>query len=369
MMKLTNGRAGILAAMVAGGVLLSQSPSATAQSQRAPADDENSFVSRALDFGILNISSWIFQGVNESGQITFDFAGKPLKGYSKSQRLDFEAAKAEGELRRISGGGLYIQKGTLSGSVKIWLEKGQKSQSLLTSEVIRVEELANRDRLVLTFPGAVTFAGQDDQNLRAGSGTFVFVGKPNQPKGFAGGELKGGVKGSVKTFGGKTNAINTIDTGALQLIPAEATFDFVFPSAFTFGQVATISGPNGSETRTITFSGTKGEFKIPNETTGTVRPIRSATVEGRVKITIKSVAPGQDEPLEITAEGDRLTMDEAGEMRLVGNIRLESDTLSYRRTGSSEVLYIQFNDLMEVVKYGSKGNPSKVEIEKKEDGG
>lgn len=368
-MKLTNGRVGWIAAGVVGALLVSQAPSATAQTKRPAPEEENSFVSRTLDFGILNISSWIFQGVNESGQITFDFAGKPLKGYSKSQRLDFEAAKAEGELRRISGGGLYIQKGTLSGDVKIWLEKGQQSQNLLTSEVIRVEELAGRDRLVLSFPGAVTFAGQDGQNLRAGSGTFVFIGQPGQTREFAGGELKGGVKGTVKTFGAKTNATNTIDTSALQLSPTEISFDFIFPGAFTFGQVATVTGPNGNETRTVTFSGTKGEFKIPSETTGTVRPIRSATVEGRVRITVKSVAPGQEEPLEITAEGDRLTMDEAGEMRLIGNIRLESDTLSYRRTGSSEVLYIQFNDLMEVVKYGSKGNPSKVEIEKKEDGG
>ena len=262
-----------------------------------------------------------------------------------------------------------MQKGTLSGNVKVWLDKGQQSQNLVTSEVIRIEELAGRDRLILSFPGAVTFAGQDDQSLRAGSGNFVFVGKPNQTKGFAGGELKGGVKGTVKSYGTNTSATNTIDTNTLQMISRDESMDFVFPGAFTFGQVATVSGANGKETRTITFTGTKGEFKVPTATEGTVRPIRSATVEGRVKITLKSVAPGQTEPLEILAEGDRLTMDEAGEMRLIGNIRLESDTLSYRRTGSSEVLYIQFNDLMEVVKYGSKGNPSKVEIEKKEDGG
>lgn len=320
------------------------------------------FASKKGDFAIENIQKEFFEG--SGGSVEFEFSGSPLRGYSRSQALDFEALKAEGSAKSGADKSMFLNEATLSGNVRLWQNKGTADERLLTTASLTMAESGDRSSATVTLPGAFQVKSKSGTDgLSAGSGKIVFSGGAGQTRVMRSASLSGGVMASVSSADGT----HRMDSSSVKIDQVSGGTKFTFASDLVSNHQV-----NGATNRTVSFTAQSGWVSTPDITKRTgkgKRPVTGADLVGPVTIKVVSVSAKDKEPLTITAKGDHLTMDENGVLVLKGNITVESDDLSYARSGTSQELYVNFGPDMEVLKYGSRGAPAKVEIKPKGGGG
>lgn len=314
-----------------------------------------SFKSKSGDFEISNISEQVFELDAQTNAIDFEFDGKPLTGRSDSQKLGFTAGKAQGQIRNGKNGTMYLLNTTLSGNVSIRQNPGTSEEVTVTSASMTLKEAPNRAAANLTFNSAVTLTAKDpNTTLTAASGVVTLSGQANGNRQLDQVTLRGAVNVTAST-----NGTTKLTTNGLILNQRPTTSVFQFNNSFT---VTNSANDENGRPRTVKFTGVGGSITTPNITKASnARPIASANIRGRVKIDFD----GRDKegnPIDLHAEGDRLTMDAKGEILLIGNVKITGGGLDYQSDGESQTIYILVDNNMKPLKYGARGNPTKVNI-------
>jgi hypothetical protein len=314
-----------------------------------------SFKSKSGDFEISNISDQVFELDAKTSAIDFEFDGKPLTGRSDSQKLSFTAAKAKGQIRNGKSGSMYLLSTTLSGGVTIRQNPGTSEEVSVVSASMSLKEAPNRAAASLNFSSAVTLTAKDpNTTLTANSGVITLSGPANGNRQLDQVTLKGSVNVTANN-----NGVTKLTTTGLLLNQRTSTSVFQFNNSFT---VTNTAKDNNGRPRTVKFTGTSGSVTIPNITQkSNSRPISSASIRGRVKIDFDGTDK-QGQPIDLHAEGDRLTMDSQGEILLIGNVKITGGGLDYQSDGESQTIYILVDNDMKPLKYGARGNPTKVNI-------
>jgi hypothetical protein len=117
------------------------------------------------------------------GDVAFEASGRPMKGFSKEQGLNFAANRMEGVAVRTGEGSFRLKNGRAAGAVVVDVvsttsEGGATSRTHLESESFAIVETENESTFTLpskfVFTNRVT-SGTVDRLLevRAPSGTFV----------------------------------------------------------------------------------------------------------------------------------------------------------------------------------------------------
>lgn len=318
------------------------------------------FKSKSGDFSISNISDQLFEGDPANNSVDFEFSGNPLQGRSNSQKLSFTATKATGQIRTGAAGTMYLLTTTLSGNVSVKQNPGTSEEVTLTSPSLTLKESPNRTSTSLTFPSALTISANDpNANLKAASGVVTLSGPANGNRILDQATLRGSVTATAVG-----NGQTTLTTNGLLLNQRASTSVFQLNNSFKF---TNNSRDASGKPRTVTLNGTGGTITTPDITKASKgRPITNASIKGRVVITFAG-SSNDGSPLNLTASGDRLTMDSKGEILLIGNVKIEGGGLDYQSDGESQTIYIQVDENMKPLKYGARGNPAKVNI--KPDGG
>ena len=320
------------------------------------------FASKKGDFSIENIAKEFFEG--SAGTVEFEFSGTPLRGKSTAQSLAFEALTAKGTAKSASDKSMYLSVATLSGDVRLWHNRGKSEERLLTTKSLTLTEAQDHSSATVTLPGSfqvVSKSGDDD--ISAGAGKIVFAGKSGSERVMRSATLSGAVQVSAST----ENGAHKLKSSSVVIEQVSTGTRFTFPSDLDTSHRLT-----GQGTRTVTFKAQSGWVTTPDIMKRSPfhgRPVTGAELRGPVTIKIVSVSAKEKEPMTITATGDNMTLDSNGVLILRGNITVESDDMSYTRSGTSQELYVNFGPDMEVLKYGSRGAPAKVEIKPKGGGG
>jgi lipopolysaccharide export system protein LptA len=314
-----------------------------------------SLKSKSGDFAIENISEQLIEA-NEK-QVIFELDGSPLRGRSNSQRLSFESKRAKGTAIREKAGTMFLQTVTLTGDVAIKQNPGKPDETVVRSDSMTLKEAANRARATVTFSNPVTVVDEARKaNLTAQSGSVTFIGGPNEEREVELITLKGGAVAKIQR-----DSTTTLSTNLILVNQRKSSSVFQFSSPITI----TDSGKDQSgRARSIKLTGSGGSVTVPKSSQG--RPISNANIQGRVTITFDGFDK-DGAPLDLVASGDRLTMNESGEILLIGNVKIEGGGLDYESQGTSQTIFIQVDNDMKPLRYGARGNPAKVDI--KPDGG
>ncbi len=319
-----------------------------------------SFKSKSGDFEISNITDQLFEANPQTNAIDFEFTGKPLRGRSSTQKIAFTASRATGQIRSGKDGTMYLLKANLTGSVDVTQNPGTSEEVQITSPSMTISEAANRSSATINFPGPVTIhAKSPTTKITAAGGSASLVGSANTNRELRNVKLSGTVNATI-TQEGTTNLITT----GLDLDQAANSSSFTLSRPFTLTNNS--KNPSGQPQKVI-LKATAGTITTPNITKpSSGRPITTANLRGRV--TIDFTGTDRDgSPVDLSASGDRLTMDAKGEILLIGNVKITGNGLDYQSDGESQTVYILVNEQMEPTRYGARGNPTKVNI--KPDGG
>lgn len=319
-----------------------------------------SFKSKSGDFEINNITDQLFEANPQTNAIDFEFSGKPLRGRSSSQKIAFTAARATGQIRSGKDGTMYLLKANLTGSVDITQNPGTSDEVQISSPSISISEAANRSSATVNFPGAVTIVSKNPAStITAAGGSATLIGSANTNRELRNVKLSGTVNATITQEG-----TTTLTTTGLDLDQAANSSTFNLSRPFTLTNNS--KNPSGQPQKVI-LKATAGTITTPNITRASSgRPITTANLRGRV--TIDFTGTDKDgSPVELSASGDRMTMDAEGEILLIGNVKITGNGLDYQSDGESQTVYIQVNERMEPTRYGARGNPAKVNI--KPDGG
>lgn len=319
-----------------------------------------SFKSKSGDFEISNITEQLFEANPNTNAIDFEFTGKPLRGRSSTQRIQFNADRATGQIRSGKDGTMYLLKSNLSGKVTVTQNPGTAEQVTLDSPSITITEAADRSSATILFPGSISIVAKDPATkITAAGGSATLVGSANTTRELRNIKLSGTINATI-TQAGTTN----LATSGLTLDQATNATTFNLDRPFT---LTNSSQNNVGKPQRVVLKATAGTLTTPSiNKSSSGRPITSANLRGRV--TIDFTGTDKDgEPINLTASGDRLTMDAKGEILLIGNVKIAGNGLDYQSDGESQTVYIQVNESMEPTRYGARGNPAKVNI--KPDGG
>ncbi len=272
-----------------------------------------------------------------------------------SQKLSFTANKAQGQIRNGKNGTMYLLNTTLSGGVTINQNSGTSEEVIVTSPSMTLKEAPNRASASLNFNSTVKIESKNPKTtLTAASGLATVSGLANGNRQLDQVTLKGTVNVTATN-----NGTTTLSTTGLILNQRSATSVFQFNNAFTVTNAA--KDANG-RTTTVKFNGASGSITTPNITQkSTGRPITNANIKGRIKIDFDGTDK-EGNPINLHAEGDRLTMDSKGEILLIGNVKIIGGGLDYQSDGESQTIYILVDNDMKPLKYGARGNPTKVNI-------
>lgn len=349
--------------------------------QTPPRDTGNlvRFASRNGDFAIENIRDELFEGDPATGRFTFEFAGSPLRGRSNNQNLSFTARQAQGEARTTRAPGqtsgradsIFLAQADLSGAVVLVQNPGTPTSRTLRTERLAFQEAPDRQSASISLPAPFRLeSGPQKDTLRAAAGTLTLAGPPTQDRRLTQAVLRGGVSANITTNNAQGSTRTSLETARLTLAQTGQTTRFTLPNRFTFSQSTSQKSPRENLRRTITIRAASGTIVIPDiEKTNPPgsRPITSADIKGRVFLTLDSVTttPDGDQPLKITAEGDSLVFTPEGELRLFGSVIVTSDDFAYTRRGTSQILFILLDQDMRILRYGSRGEPTRTEIRPK----
>lgn len=110
--------------------------------------------------------------------IVFDVSGNPVRGYSKSQNLEFSSSNMEGRLRKLPNGDMLLTRGTASGSATMTITDSDGASTFKSAKV-SIED--DGESATVTVPGTFTFtnssATEDGAKraltMNAASGSFV----------------------------------------------------------------------------------------------------------------------------------------------------------------------------------------------------
>ncbi|MBX3111095.1 MAG: hypothetical protein KF857_03730 [Fimbriimonadaceae bacterium] len=236
------------------------------------AGQAGSFKDRAGKFGVNGILSPSVESDPRKGTLHFDFAGKPLTGFSKDQGLQFRALRAEGDLLKVASA-YNVQAVTLTGDV--WLKVTQsdartKGSNEVEAKSAQLTVVDGAEQAKVTSPGAITVtsigSGQGTRriDLKGPNATMTLdplTQKSDDPLRTV--LMTGGVTVVVDSVAvdkdGKENKVSLTATGS------RLTYDRATREVVLSGDVK-VSGTNTSpgDGQDIVFSGTLSgkEFRL-----------------------------------------------------------------------------------------------------------
>ncbi|MDI9637338.1 hypothetical protein QPK87_10440 [Kamptonema cortianum] len=327
--------------------------------------------SKKGDFAIRQIQSQLIEGAPDSG-FKVEFKGSPLTGFSKSQSIDFTGTTLNATIKTASGGSMFLDSGTLTGQVTLWVDKGKASEQTLTTSTLSFKENADRSGANVTLPQSFVVVakrdGAESARITAQSGSLVLSGKADQNRTITSAQLSGALTAKTSGTRGSATYSTTLSTQSLRMREGDVGSVFTLSNAFQFVDQESAGGSGSA--RKFSLSGSGGTLTLPSvfgASKRTGRPIKSASISGKVILVLETTPAkgGNAEPSVIRATGDKLTMDASGRIELSGNVEMETDSLK----GSSDFAYILVDENMKVLKYGAGGNPAKADYKPSSGGG
>lgn len=321
---------------------------------QTPARQKPSWRTNNDDVVIENIDSQSIKGTGT--RIEIDFAGTPLRGRSRPQNIAFTAQKLIGILVQNTTKAFYLDSGELSGNVQIVQNNPGTAVRTLRTARLTLKENAAQTTSTVTVPGTFTLDQEGGTTLRAGSGVLALVTQ-GATRQFQDLRLSGGYRAeSVSTSAGVRRT--SVATGDSAVVANPDNLGKVTSPGKLDIEVTdhtTQNDPTQNQKLTLRTGG--GEILFPTSASG--RPIRSADLKGRIVAVAETwtkPADGPPEPIEIEAQGDRLTFDQNGVMTLRGNVTLQINGPTGLK-GTGNVLIIRFDENMNVLSWETSGVP------------
>jgi hypothetical protein len=332
--------------------------------------------SKQGDFAIEQIRQTFLQSP-EGTNLKFDFAGTPLRGFSRTQNLDFTARRATGTMVGLRGGSAYLGEASLTGSVTVNLSGKDASTRTLTTEQVNFNEDANGQGAAVRVPGAFRLKS-DIEDVQASGLRLILSGPRGGDRTVTRIVTEGRTTANYGLTEGTARSLYILNGQNMSANLSGNTTRVNLPGAFTADLDLSNSSADVRVARKAVFTGRDGQLEL--ERSGRDTPLNSFKSEGPVTTTVNSVtaAPGTEpQRIKLVAKGSAVTATRQGErlmIRLSGDVSLDVEQadgtgLEFQGNGASDVVEIVVDRAGRVLRYELTGGPARVEGQATRTGG
>lgn len=332
--------------------------------------------SKQGDFAIEQIRQTFLQSP-EGTNLKFDFAGTPLRGFSRTQNLDFTARRATGTMIGLRGGSAYLDEASLTGNVIVNLAGQEVGTRTLTTEQVNFNEDANGQGATVRVPGAFRLKS-DLEDIRAAGLRLTLSGARGGDRKVTRITTEGATTANYGLTEGSARSLYNLTGQNFTATLSGNTTRVTLPGAFTADLDLSNNAADVRVARKAVFTGRDGELEL--ERSGRDTQVNSFKSDGPVTTTVNSVtaAPGTEpQRIRLVAKGSSVRATRQGErltIRLSGDVSLDVEQadgtgLEFQGNGSSDVVEIVVDRAGRVLRYELTGGPAKVEGQASRTGG
>jgi hypothetical protein len=302
--------------------------------------------------------------LSPKGPVVFDGAGKPLRGKSEKQGLDFTARTLKAELEPGPKDSYLLKTADLGGSVVINMVKAEAGVTVtrsLTTDRAKIEDSPSQGRIQVLAPfqfKQATSGGTNDGGELSASGSrgeFLMTSLREAKSELRSATLEGNVEAVFK-FGASKGQFSSQKLNLIGYPKSAVTM----PSPFVFkGQR---QSEDGAVIDTL-FKGASGSAQI-NFLAKDRDVLEEMTISGGADITLIQKKAGETRTVKAKAP-EMVYSRSAGTLTLNGGVTYSADVEapdkpSIGGEGQSRTLVITFNEKGEIVDYRAKSGETTI---------
>lgn len=324
--------------------------------------------SKQGDFAIEQIRQTFLQSP-EGTNLKFDFGGAPLRGFSRTQNLEFTARRATGLMIGLRGGSAYMDEASLTGGVTVTLGGQEGVKRILTTEQVSFNEDASGQGATVRVPGAFRL-NSDLEDVQASGLRLILTGLRGGNRAVSRITTEGRTTASYGILRDSNRSLYNLKGQNFTATLNENATKLSLPGAFTADLDLSSNGVEGRVARQALFTGRDGQVDL--ERKGRETQLNAFKSEGPVTTTVNSVtaAPGTEpQRIKLVAKGSAVAANRSGErltIRLTGNVSLDVEQadgtgLEFQGNGASDVVEIVLDRAGRVLRYELTGGPARIE--------